>query len=370
MSRRAAAPRWEEGRTRILFDCRYTRLERHDGVSRYTARLVAELGARHPVVMLISDPRQLTMLPDLPHVLGPSPTSPFEPLIAPRALNRLRPDVVFSPLQTIGPLARRYRLVTTIHDLIYYEHPEPPHDLPAPVRLLWRIYHSTPAFQRWLLRLHDGHVTISETTAQLMRRHRMTRGPLAVIPNGTDHPAAPVPRTPPPTRTILYAGSFMPYKNVDALARAMRWLPGWRLRLLSRVDEPTRARLEALAPPGALDFMHGASDEEYRAALLESRALVTASKAEGFGLPVVEAMALGTPVVVSDIPIFHEVGGDAACYADPDDPEAFARAVAALADDERWLRRSAAAEARSRAFDWSAAGEELLAFLLRIADGR
>ncbi|MBO9578945.1 MAG: glycosyltransferase family 4 protein [Microbacteriaceae bacterium] len=354
---------------RILFDCRYTRLDRHDGISRYTARLVEEVGKRHAAVtMLVSDLRQLAMLPDLPHVLGPPPTSLLEPFIGPRALNRLRPDVVFSPLQTIGPLGRRYKLVTTIHDLIYYEHPAPPRDLPGPVRLMWRLYHTTYAFQRWVLRLADAHVTISETTAGLMRRHRMSRRPIAVILNGVDHVAHP-PRAVPAGRDVLYAGSFMPYKDVETLAAAMHHLPGRRLRLLSRASEAIKARLSALAPAGAIDFMDGASDVEYAAALESSRVLATASRAEGFGLPVVEAMAAGTPVAIADTPIFREVAGEHASYFPVGDAEGAARAIRELDDDELWLRRSTEGEAWSRRYDWGRAGEQLLAFLLRVARG-
>lgn len=356
---------WTHGSLRILFDCRYIRLERHDGISRYTARLVEELGRRHPVVMLISDERQLAMLPDLPHVIGPAPTSLLEPLIGPRALNRLAPDVVFSPLQTIGPLARRYKLVTTIHDLIYYEHPAPPRDLPLLVRGLWRTYHTTYAFQRWLLRLADAHVTVSESTARLIREHRMTRHPLAVIPNGTEH--YDIARVPPAGRDIIYAGSFMPYKNVETLAAAMHHLPGWRLRLLSRASDTMRAHLEALAPVGSIDFMGGASDEAYREALNSARVLASASRAEGFGLPVLEGMAAGTPVAISDIPIFHEVAGPHAEYFDPDSPEDAARAILAYEDDTRWQRRSVEGEIWSRRFDWGRAGEQLLKFLLEVA---
>jgi len=346
---------------RILFDCRYTRIERHDGISRYTTRLVEELGRRHPLVMLISDERQLAMLPDLPYVIGPSPTSLLEPLIGPRALNRLAPDIVFSPLQTIGPLWRKYRLVTTIHDLIYYEHPTPPRDLPWLVRLIWRLYHTTTLFQRGMLRLADAHVTVSETTATFMRKHRMTTRPVAVILNGTDH--LDVHRTPPDGRDILYAGSFMPYKNVETLARAMHHLHGWRLRLLSRASDATRVRLEGLAPAGSLDFMGGASDVDYAAALASSRVFASASKAEGFGLPVVEAMAAGTPVAISDTPIFREIAGEYAVYFDPASPEAAAKAIAELDDDEIWLERSVDGEIWSRRYDWGTAAEQLLAFL-------
>ena len=369
-----AGETWALGAVRILFDCRYTRLERHDGISRFTARLVEELGRRHPVVMLISDIRQLPMLPALPWTLGPSPTSPLEPIIGPRALNRLAPDIVYSPMQTIGPIGRRYALVTTVHDLIYYSHPTPPADLPWAVRVLWRLYHTTPLWQRWVLALADAQVTISATTKELMLGHRMAPRPLRVISNGTDHPALAPRRRPPSTRDLLYVGSFMPYKNVEALARAMHHLPGWRLRLLSRADDATVERLTALAPDGALDFMQGASDAAYQAALTSARALVSASREEGFGLPIVEAMAIGTPVAVSDIPIFREVTGGHAELYDQESPDAIAAAISRLADDSLWLKRSELGVSWSQRYDWGTAADELLAFLLHVVaakrDGR
>ena len=72
---------------KIVVDCRYTRLEHHDGISRYGARLAEALARRaassgHQVMMLISDERQLSMLPDLPWSLASGPTSAREPLVA------------------------------------------------------------------------------------------------------------------------------------------------------------------------------------------------------------------------------------------------------------------------------------------------
>ena len=66
---------------KIVFDCRYTRIGRHDGISRYTAGLVTALAKLHPVTMLISDHRQLEMLPDLPWELVSAPTSANEPFV-------------------------------------------------------------------------------------------------------------------------------------------------------------------------------------------------------------------------------------------------------------------------------------------------
>jgi glycosyltransferase involved in cell wall biosynthesis len=370
---RGPSPAWAEGSTRILFDCRYTRLDRHDGISRYGERLVAQIGARHPVVMLISDERQLRMLPELPWTLGPSPTSALEPLIAARAINRLEPDVVFTPMQTMGAFGRRYPLVSTVHDLIYYSHPAPPRDLPAAIRAIWRIYHLTYAFQRFVLNRASAHTTISETTRDLMVANRMTRHPIRVIHNGVDHPAVPPERAAPPRVDgrfdVLYMGSFMPYKNVETLASAMRELPGWRLRILSRAPEAEQARLLAAAggAADAIEFLGGVSDEEYADALARARVLASASRDEGFGLPVVEAMAAGTPVAISDIPIFREVAGADAEYFDPDSSADAALAIRAYEDDAHWVERSHGAVRRAAAFDWSAAGEQLLDFLLETA---
>jgi glycosyltransferase involved in cell wall biosynthesis len=347
---------------KILFDCRYTRLGRHDGISRYGARLVEELAKLHPVTMLIQDERQLEMLPDLPWVLGPSSTSPAEPLVA-LTVNGFAPDVVFTPMQTMGPDFRRYALVTTVHDLIYYTHRTPPRDLNPALRLLWRGYHLWWGFQRALLNKADAHLVDSETTRSLMVAHRLTKNPMRVVLLGTEqHNDAP-PRTAPTGRDLVYMGSFMPYKNVDLLVRAMAGLPGYRLRLMSRIDDSERARLIALAPGADLEFLDGASDEEYTAALLSATALVSASRDEGFGLPVVEAQALGTPVLLSDIPIFREIGGPEAGYFDPDNPDSFVAAVRELEDPDVWATRSARSVQWARRYNWPDAARALLEVL-------
>ena len=327
---------------RILFDCRYTRLERHDGISRYTTRLVEELGRRHPIVMLISDERQLAMLPQLPWVLGTAPTSVREPWIA-RQLNVYEPDVVFSPMQTMGTIGRRYGVVLTLHDLIYYRNRTPPRDLAWPIRLGWRLYHLAWWPQRMLLNRADEVVTVSQTTKSLMTEHRLTDRPITIVSNAadvapTDRPERDLPKG----RDLLYMGSFMPYKNVETLVRAMNTLPNHRLHLLSRISEADRTRLAALAPTERVVFHDGVTDEEYSTLLESATALLTVSLDEGFGLPIVEAMAVGTPVILSDIPIFREIGGAAAVYADPTDARAVADAIRTLDEAEEWRNRSAA----------------------------
>lgn len=354
--------------TRIVFDCRYIKFPRHDGISRFSAGLVTAMAKLHPVTMMISDERQLAMLPDLPWVMGPSPTAITEPLAA-LYFNRYHPDVVYTPMQTMGPWGRRFRLVTTVHDLIYYTNRTPPRNLSWPVRIVWRLYHLTWGPQRGLLRRADAHVAVSDTTRQLMLSNDLTPHPITIVPNAVSSvDRSATARTVAPTgRELVYMGSYMPYKNIELLARGMKLLPGYTLHLLSRATDDDQRRLEKLAPAGSLHFHQGASDEEYTALLSSATALVTASRNEGFGLPLLEAMVSGTPVVVSDIPVFREIGVDAASYFDPDSPEQFAAAVLALEDPAVWLERSRASVERSDTFRWDNSAKILLDVLL---DGR
>ena len=354
---------------KIIFDNRYTRLGRHDGISRYGARLVEELSKLHPVTMLIQDEKQLEMLPDLPWVLGPASTSPGEPWVA-RTVNRYAPDVVFTPMQTMGPAMRKYGLVTTVHDLIYYTHRTPPRDLNPALRLLWRGYHLWWGFQRRLLNQADAHLVDSETTRELMERHHLTKNPVRVVLLGTEQPAVTPRRTAPASKDLVYMGSFMPYKNVDLLVNSMKDLPGYRLLLMSRIAPEEQARLAALAPEGSVVFYNGASDEDYESAMLGATALVTASRDEGFGLPVVEAQAIGTPVLLSDIPIFREIGGPAAGYFDPSSTASFVAAVHELDDTAEWARRSAASAEWAKRFNWPDAAKALLEVLTETYERR
>jgi len=353
---------------RILVDCRYTRLRHHDGISRYAARIVEALARRaapagHTVTMLISDERQLSMLPDLPWATASGPTSAREPWVA-LQVNKLKPDVVFTPMQTMGGAGRRYGLVKTLHDLIYYRNRTPPRDLNPAIRLLWRLYHLAWWPQRLLLNRADAVVTVSETSAALIATHRLTRRPVTVVPNAADPP--PDPRRLPRTRALVYMGTFMPYKNVETLVRAAALLPDHELHLMSRIDAAERARLTALGPGARLVFHDGADDATYRDVLRGATALVSASRDEGFGLPLVEAMGVGTPLVVSDIPVFREVGGDAAAYVDPDDARGFARAVRALSEDAAFEKASAAARERAGHYSWDSSARILLALAERL----
>lgn len=144
----------------LFFDCRYIRIDHHDGISRFSAGLFAELAKITQVTAIVNDLRQLDKLPaGVEFVKVSSPTSALEPFVA-FQLNKLGAKVVFSPMQTIGSFGRKFKLVLTVHDLIYYRHPAPPPSFAWPIKILWRLYHLSYLPQRLLLNRADAIATV------------------------------------------------------------------------------------------------------------------------------------------------------------------------------------------------------------------
>lgn len=359
---------------RLIFDARYIRTDFHDGISRYSAELARAVFAAAPargvdVVFLIHDEAQRALLPaGARTLLFHAPTSAAEPFAALR-LNRYRPDAVFSPMQTIGSMGRRFGLILTLHDTIYYRHRTPPRDLPWYVRVGWRLFHLSYLPQRLTLNAADIVATVSDTSAAEFARVGLTKRPVVVIPNAPQRLAEFGVTVTPGAENLVYMGSFMPYKNVETLIRAIGMLPDRTLHVLSRISDARRAELESLIDPagGRVVFHGGVTDAEYAALLADRAVLVSASLDEGYGLPVAEAIELGVPAVITDMPIFREVAGDGALYAPGMDAEAFARGIRALDDPARRAEVIAAGTAHIARFDWGRSADVLLDALAGIS---
>jgi glycosyltransferase involved in cell wall biosynthesis len=161
-------------------------------------------------------------------------------------------------------------------------------------------------------------------------------------------------------------GSFMPYKNVELLVRAMQQLPGFTLTLCSKIESRRRSQLLTGVDQSTIsriNFVDGVSESEYQKILDECFALVSASRDEGFGIPVIEAMSRSIPVVLSDIPIFREVSGGAGLFFDPNSVTEFLEAIRDLESIEKWQQSSQLSLNRSMDFSWNQSADKLLALV-------
>lgn len=326
----------------IAYDARsFPVNEKFDGVGRYSYELAHAMAAHkeHEFTWLISDERQIDKLPSNNYLVINRADDMLREVRLPKRLNSFDFDVVYSPFYTMGAGMgkRQYRLVLTIHDMIYFTYRTPPQWLPTYQRIGWWLFNLSKWPTRKLLNSADVVATVSQSVVTDLQRWHMTVRPITPVLNAVSE--VPVPDKIPDhaqSNDIVYMGAFTPYKNVECLIDAMAGLVDCKLHLLSRIPPKRREQLEQHArEKGVRNIVlyDGVSDEKYHELLQNARCLVTASKAEGFGLAILEAQALGVPVACSDIPIFHEVAGDAAVYFDPKSPTDCASAIRSLADD-------------------------------------
>lgn len=349
---------------KILFDARYMPLEHLDGIGRYSAELGTALSRLTDITFIISSEIQLKYLPkDCDFIKIHTTTSLKEPFTA-FILNRYKPDVVFSPLQTMGSFGRKYKLILSLHDIIYYRYHKPPTWLSPPIRLGWWLFHQTYTPQRVLLNAADAVVTVSETSKQEILERRLTKRPVIVVPNAPNdlhkYLKKDVDISQPP-ENLVYMGSFMPYKNVETLIKGMKHLPSHKLHLLSKITPKRKTELKQLIEEDAVVIFHnGVSDEEYAKVLSDKALLVNASLAEGYGLPIAEAMTLGVPSVITDMEIFHEVGGKGALYFDPHDENDFVNKINEASRLETYQKLSKVAGGIGDKFSWTESAKILL----------
>ncbi|MBV9325367.1 MAG: glycosyltransferase family 4 protein [Chloroflexi bacterium] len=172
---------------------------------------------------------------------------------------------------------------------------------------------------------------------------------------------------------VLCVSTHEPRKNLDTLVRAFgtvlaEWPASSALPSLVMVGRttPYTAELRALAaacsPPGQVQFVEGVSDTRLAALYRGAHAVAVPSTCEGFGFPLIEALASGSPVIASDLPVFRELVGDAAHYVPPLDQSAWADSLLTTV-----MARSNSKTSIVERFTWARAAERTLEVLYRAA---
>jgi glycosyltransferase involved in cell wall biosynthesis len=357
---------------KLFFDARFIRTDFHDSMSRCSTELGTALANLTPVTFIIHDERQLRYLPeDAKYVKIHKPTSPLEAFTS-LILNKYHPDVVYTPMQTMGTMGRKFKIILTLHDLIYYHHRTPPKQFNWLIRLGWRLYHATYVPQRLTLNSADMIATVSERSKHDILAVKLTKKPMVVLPNAPrdlsvylEKPV--IPKAAP--KNLVYMGTFMRYKNVEALIAALEFLPGRTLHLLSPISPARKRELRQGIPKNAnVVFHNGVTDEAYAQLLADDAVLVTATRDEGFCLPVAEALALGVPAVISDLPVLHEVAGEGALYFGSNQPQEFAERIKELDNPATVKRMVGAGQKHIGHFTWKKTADILHKTALKIVE--
>jgi glycosyltransferase involved in cell wall biosynthesis len=173
-----------------------------------------------------------------------------------------------------------------------------------------------------------------------------------------------------PADFVLAVGARRPHKNFVHLVRSLALVEGASVVFVGDADErfPDETAAAATMLQGRVRFLGKVPESDLPALYNLATVVACPSLIEGFGLPVLEAMSCGTPVVCSDIAVFREVAGEAAAYAPPTDQQAWAGALReVLSSSERQGRLRDAGLARSRRFTWRAAADALTPIYRSIA---
>jgi glycosyltransferase involved in cell wall biosynthesis len=271
-----------------------------------------------------------------------------------RLLGRPRAETLVSGADLVHsldlvPPPTRLPLVATVHDLVALEHPD---------------LHPRRAVEQQRQRLAnlddvDAVLADSKATADALVRHGIDAALISVVPLGLT--ALPGPGTPLVREPFLLAvGSVAPRKGLDVLIQAFAAAdaPGVVLAIAGPPERES-ASLDALARRvGVQDRLQwlGQVDDVALATLYrDAVALCFPSRAEGFGLPVLEAMGAGLPVVASDLDVIRELTGDAAVLVSPDDVDALRVGLERVVNDADLRQRlQRAGKERATVFTWAA----------------
>lgn len=347
------------------------RLIEETGVGRYIRNLVTQLGsidAENQYVIFLSkksfdsfvcpNGRWQKKLADVPwHSLR-------EQLVMPGIFGREKLDLLHVPYFNV-PLFYSGKFIPTIHDLIILSHATgKATTLPSWAYQMRRLGYRIVLYNAIKRAAHI--LTVSETVKKkIVEQFSLSANKVTVTYEGVD--IAFESRTsnlkpPIPGPYFLYVGNAYPHKNVETIIQAFNHSDVQdKLVLVGKEDffyKKLKMDASSLARNKDILFLQDVSDEKLGSLYAHARALLVPSFDEGFGLPPLEALVVGTRVIVSDIPIFHEILGELPTFVDPHDMQGWHIAIEEAAAAKKSTDFPKKAKAWVTRYSWKTLAEQ------------
>jgi len=352
----------------------------------YLVRALSRLETSHQLVVFAQEhlrpflagcqggQTEMIWLPDQP----PALRLIWEQAIFPRLLRRLQIDLLHSPHYTM-PLAHPLPTVVTFHDLTFFLHPEK-HTRAKRFFFPWMMRRSAQRAD-WLIAdsestRQDAISFVGADPARITTVHLGYQDIFRPIADSQHLDRIRQEYRLPP-RYILYVGALEPRKNVPLLLRAFEQLAvrlphhlvltggtGWK-------DAPVLAQMEAMRFSERVHRLGHVPHEHLPAIFNLAEVFVYPSAYEGFGLPPLEAMACGTPVITSNISSMPEFVGQAGVLIPPNDESALSNALQSVLTDEALRQRlKTAGPQRAASFTWERTAQKTLAIYEQVLAGQ
>ena len=269
-------------------------------------------------------------------------------LVAKKA-RQIRANLIHAPAM-FGPWFSSIPVVVTFHDLSYFTHPQLMRNrlLTPYVKLMERI-------GAWNAKRI---ISISQATSNALLKYLNIPLEKIDLVYSSGRPQAHVQRETSPKKDLFLAmGQRSPYKSLETAILAINQIPEeHRPQLVitgSHGDDPLLALVDELHLEKFVKLLEWVSNDELAELLSTCTALIETTVAAGFGMPALEAMEIGVPVIISDIEVFREIAGENALYFKPGDPQSLAGSIQRISSNSELIKKlSIAGPLRAREFSW------------------
>lgn len=367
---------------KIAIDLRWLRSERFDGIARYSVELSKSLTAKDPSIHVLYHREDL--MPLITRHINPKAKlvkvpynilTPLDFLFLPSFIRKNGYEVYISPNYTTSPFHSGYKVISVVHDLIPFLYKK----YFASASIKWKLFHSNETIAKMMLGTSEIVVTDSEATrTDLEELLEVNPDKVRVIYPGVDPNFKYVPRANIAdflkeiglTKAYtIFVGTLEPRKNIVRIIQAYNQVresgkyngmlvlvgkKGWQYK-------PIFKEIEKSVFKADIKYMSYVQDSFLPALISGADVLIYPSLYEGFGLPILEGMACGTPVITSRLSSMPEVGGEAAFYIDPLSVDEIASGIDRITNDKK-VREELIQKGYKQVhkFSWNKTADEVL----------